>query len=464
MATYTARCSAVGGFGYATNFTLYVVLSETEISTDNNKSKVNYNVYCQSSGSGSINATHLKYFNINGQDIINSNVNVNVSSPNAYISIANGSIEIPHNSDGTKAISFSAKIQGTTYGVLASLSGTFTLTTIARASSISCTTANIEETAIVTISSASANFRHTVIAYFGNLSVQIATNVAGGIISWTIPNSFYTQIPNSKSGVGTITCNTYNNGNLIGSKSAVLTITTNEQKCKPTLSATVVDTNQTTIALTGSNAKLVKHKSTAKVTITTSAKNGASISSKKVNNTVVSGDNISISAIETNTFLVNVTDSRGYTNSVVLKPTVINYIPLSINATIKRTQPTTGEVDLTFSGNYFNGNFGNTSNTLTINWYYREKGNSTWISGGALAKTINGNMYNNGTSSISLGKSFDYQKTYEFYLNIVDKLTTLRPTYIVNKGIPVFNWGKNFVNVNGELLVNNEPIKRKSFI
>lgn len=133
MATYEAQCSAVGSFGYASYFKLYVVLTETNVSVANNTSQIQYNVYCQSSGSGSISAKHLKYFNLNGTEIINSTVDVNVSSPNAYIPIASGTTgAIAHNSDGSKSVSFSAQIKGSSYGVSASVSGTFTLTTIAR--------------------------------------------------------------------------------------------------------------------------------------------------------------------------------------------------------------------------------------------------------------------------------------------------------------------------------------------
>lgn len=131
MAQYEAQCSAVGGFDYANNFKLYVVLTDGNVS--GNLSKVNYNVYCQSSGSGSIDAKHLKYFNLNGKDIINSTEQVTVSSPNAYISIASGTTDwIEHDSDGSKTINFSAQIKGNTYGVSASLSGTFKLTQIPR--------------------------------------------------------------------------------------------------------------------------------------------------------------------------------------------------------------------------------------------------------------------------------------------------------------------------------------------
>ena len=133
MATYTAGCTAVGSFSYAGNFTLYVKLTESGINTATNTSNVEYKVYCQSSGSGSINATHWKYFALNGQQIVNETVNVNVSSPNAYISIAEGTMSnIPHEADGSRWISFEAIISASRYGVSASVSGNFTLTTIDR--------------------------------------------------------------------------------------------------------------------------------------------------------------------------------------------------------------------------------------------------------------------------------------------------------------------------------------------
>lgn len=453
MATYTAQCSAIGGFGYAGNFKLYVILNDRDGSSDTNKSYVDYNVYCQANGSGSINATHLKYFNIDGKDVINSNVNVNVKSPNAYIEIAKGTIEVPHDSDGTRSISFSARIQGTTYGVSAFISGTFVLTTIPRASSVGATSAYIEESTIININRASSNFTHTLTYSFHNLTGTIAEKTVNTSVNWTLPTSFYAQIPNQKSSSATITCITYNGNNEIGRSTCTFTVNTNEEKCKPSLSATVIDINETTINLTGSNTKLIKYKSTAKVTITTSSKNSASINSKKVNNSVVEGNSISILNVEADTFVVTVTDSRGYTNSVVLKPTVINYIPLTINANIKRVQPTTGEVGIQFSGNYFNGNFGSTNNTLNINWYYKEKNQNDWINGGTLTTVINENTYSNGTSIISLGNIFNYQKEYDFYLAISDKLMQLQPNYKITEGEPIFYWEKGFVDILGVLKI-----------
>lgn len=133
MATYEAQCSAVGGFGYANYFKLYVVLTEVNVNIANNTSQIQYNVFCQSSGSGAIDAKHFKYFNMNDQEFINTTEQVTVSSPNAYISIVSGTTgAITHNADGSKQVGFSAQIKASSYGVSASLSGVFTLSAIPR--------------------------------------------------------------------------------------------------------------------------------------------------------------------------------------------------------------------------------------------------------------------------------------------------------------------------------------------
>lgn len=130
--TFTQGCSKVGSFSQASNFTLYVVLTDRDGNAGTNVSKVDYNVYCQSNGSGSITAKHYKYFSINGSEKINTTESVNVSSPYAYIPIASGTIEVTHNTDGSKSIPFSAEIRGASFGVSASISGTFQLEKIPR--------------------------------------------------------------------------------------------------------------------------------------------------------------------------------------------------------------------------------------------------------------------------------------------------------------------------------------------
>lgn len=462
MATYSAQCSAVGSFGYASNFKLYVVLTNRDGNPVTNKSYVDYNAYCQSSGSGSISAQHFKYFSLNGKEIINKTESVNASSPNAYIPIASGTIEVAHENDGTKKIPFSAQIRASSYGVSSSISGTFELTTIPRASSISCSTANIGSYPTVAITSANSSFRHHVTATLGTETVVVLTDTPGGTYTtWKIPDSFYKQIPNAKSAKATMKCETYSGTTLIGTKSIEFEITTSESACRPTVSATIKDTNQTTKNLTGNENKLVKYKSTAQLVITSTVKNSATIKSVTVNGTNVGTSGtitLNYSNVSTTSFKIVVTDSRGYTNtSYVVTPSYVNYVPLTINANFFRPQPTTGEVQLTYSGNYFNASFGSVANALSITWKYRVQGASAWTTGGTITPTLSGNTISSKT--ISLGTNFDYQTAYEFQLIAVDKLTTVTRTAQVSVGMPVFYWGKDFFKTSVSVDIKSDGTK-----
>lgn len=431
-------------------------LTETSYSIDANTSNVHYKVYCQSSGSGSINATHAEYVSINGSEVRNWSGNVYAKSPNAYIGICEGDLTgIGHNSDGTKSIPFYAKIAASSYGVFAEMSGTFYLTTIPRASTVTCTSGNIGESVTITINKASSNFTHTLTYSFGSLSGTIATKTANASVGFTIPTTFYAQIPNAKSGVCTITCQTFNGNTSMGTKTCTFTATASEAACQPTLSVSIADVNSATTALTGDSSKLVMNLSTARVSITTTAKNSATISTKVVNGITVSGTSVDIANVTSSSFTITVTDSRGYSNTLTMTPTVVNYIPLTINAVLSRNNPTDNKVNLSYTGNYFNASFGSVTNTLTMKWYYREKGASSWTTGGTLSPTKSGNTYSNGSTATSLGSLFNYQKQYEIKLEIKDKATTLEPIYQISQGLPVFNWGADFFNVNGTLTANN---------
>lgn len=164
--TFTAGCSKVGSFSYASNFTLYVVLTDRDGNPSTNHSYVDYNVYCQSSGSGSINANHYLYFNINGSDKRNETVKVNVSSPYANIAIASGTIEVNH--DGISSIPFSASIQASSYGVSASVSGNFALEYIPRYAEIN------------SVSVQSVGLNTAVIQYSVSRTANIFCRVDGG--------------------------------------------------------------------------------------------------------------------------------------------------------------------------------------------------------------------------------------------------------------------------------------------
>ena len=361
-----------------------------------------------------------------------------------------GTLTIPHNSDGSKSFTISA-VSGWIYGNgdYYGEAKSFTLPTIPRASSVSCSTANIGSNATITINRASSSFTHTLTYSFGSLSGTIATKTSSTNISWTIPTTFYGQIPNDKSGKGTITCQTYNGSTLIGSKSTSFTATVSESASKPTLSPTVSDSNSTTTALTGDSSKFIKYYSKASVATGAKARNSATLKSQKITCGAKSLTSASgtINAVESGSFTFSATDSRGYTTTQTVKKTLIDYIKLTCS--LNAGAPTTaGVATLKISGNYFNGSFGKVANTLTVQYRYKTQGGSygSWTT---VSATKSGNTYS-ATATIS---GLNYQTTYVFQARAVDKLATKNTDEQARRTTPIFDWSKNDFRVNGNFRV-----------
>lgn len=368
---------------------------------------------------------------------------------------ASGTLKIAHNSDGSKSFTvsgFSGWIynSGTTYAS----SQTFSLPTIPRASSVSCSTANIGSNATITINRASNSFTHTLTYVFGSLNGTIATKTSSTNISWTIPTTFYGQIPNAKSGWGTITCQTYNGSTLIGSKSTSFTATVSESDSKPTLNPTAVDSNTTTTALTGNSSKFIKYYSKASVATGAQARNSATLKSQKITcgGKSITSASGTINAVESGSFTFSATDSRGYTTTQTLNKTLIDYIKLTCYMEAGAPTPA-GVATLKIRGNYWDGSFGKVANTLTVQYRYKAQGGSygSWTT---VSATKSNNTYN-ATATIS---ELDYRTTYVFQARAVDKLATINTDEQARRTTPIFDWSKNDFNVNGTLKVNNTNI------
>ena len=401
-----------------------------------------------------LNAIKMSSVVINGVEVYSGGTYSNITDYQDR-TFASAVLKIAHTPDGSKSFTvsgFSGWIynSGTTYAS----SQTFTLPTIPRASSVSCSTANIGSNATITINRASTSFTHTLTYSFGSLSGTIATKTSSTNISWTIPTTFYGQIPNSKSGTGTITCDTYSGSTLIGSKSTSFTATVSESASKPTLSPTAVDSNNTTIALTGNSSKFIKYYSNASVATGAKARNSATLKSQKITCGAKSITSASgtINAVESGSFTFSATDSRGYTTTQTLNKTLIEYIKLTCS--LNAGAPTTaGVATLKISGNYWNGTFGKVANTLTVQYRYKAQGGSygSWTT---VSATKSNNTYN-ATATIS---GLNYQTTYVFQARAIDKLATINTDEQARRTTPIFDWSKNDFNVNGTLKINNTNI------
>ena len=428
--------------------------SVTATSIPNNTKTIYWELRGKRTASGFVNAGGFKVV-IDGDTVYNKSTDYRIELRNGTV-VASGSKTLTHNANGTR--SFSVSIQGAiyTYAVNATGSKEFTLDTIPRTSSIRCTIANIESKPTITISRASSSFTHTVTYQFGSLTGTIATKTsATSITSWTIPASFYGQIPNAKTGRGTLTCTTFSGNTTVGTSTCNLDVTTDEAKCKPTVSGTVEDTNADTVALTGDKNILVRYCSTALCTMSTTLnKSAGSIKSKTINNVAVSGNTRTIANVESGVFDFWAKDSRDYQGSDKETKTLVPYIKLTNDSTVQRTEPTSGNATLTIKGNYFNGSFGAESNTLTVKY---RKGSGSYIT---VTPTISGNKY---SATVPLS-GLDYTQSFSYTVVVSDKISTVTKKLTLQKGIPVFDWGESDfafnvpVKIDGTLTIGGETI------
>ena len=354
-----------------------------------------------------------------------------------------GSLTVAHNDDGscTVPVSLATAIYDSD---VATVSGSWTLDTIPRASTIGATAANIGEVSTVSVVRQSTGYSHSIAYRFGSLSGYLT---AGGGVSaqevkftntgvpFEIPTDFYAQIPNSPTGTCTLTCRTYSGSTQIGSaQSCSFTVTASQSECAPEVSGTVVDCNEATLALTGDEAVLVRYMSDALCTITAQTKNGAgSITSRQVNGTAVAGSSAVLSGVETGTITFTATDSRGYPGSCPVTPTMIPYVRLTNNAAIRRTDPTSGNAELTVKGQSYAGTFGAVDNYRRLSYSIN----------GAEAVEVDLPMDQTDYELVISLEGLDYQQSHSITVTVSDALDAVEKTVTLGKGVPVFDWGEN---------------------
>lgn len=428
---------------------------------ETNKSIVDYTVYIQNQGKRFNTGGWTKRAGIDGVAVWEeSNANINTTTVGYYdaVAVMSGSKEIEHDADGSRSIWFEAYISKSSYGAYdpgwSYLNAQIPLSTIPRASVPTAGTQTIGQTLTINTNRKSASFTHNLYYSFGGIGQTLIASGVGDSYPWTLPNNLYAQIPNSKSGTGTIYCETYNGGTKIGdTKTCTFTALVDENASKPVVTLTVTDTNSKTTDLTGNASKLVKYYSTAKVTVSTALKNGASLKTVSVRaNDIIKSSTanpyeVSFEKITGNDFQAYATDSRELSSGIQVKnPDIINYVILTCNDTLYRPQQTGGELKLKVSGNFFNGSFGKSTNTLNLKYRYREKGASSYGAYKSITPTISNNTY---SADISMGTNFDYQKAYEVEVLATDLLDSKTATSSISQGIPILWIGEDYIEVFG---------------
>lgn len=122
---------------------------------------------------------------------------------------------------------------------------------------LSATTCQMGKTFTITTNRQSSNFTHTIDYTFGTRKGTIKTGVTTSCDCTVIDLAAYCN--NATSGTCTISCKTYNGTALVGTKTATLTLTVQDESV-PTLSASTVAMGNTVTVYTNSKSGNFKHK------------------------------------------------------------------------------------------------------------------------------------------------------------------------------------------------------------
>ena len=444
-----ATISKYGSKGHH-NFTLEVNETSTDISTNKSKLKYSFKMY---GGSYDFNYTSKSiYWSITLGNVTRSGTFGRYDKNTTLVISEEDNIEIEHNADGNKTITISFAVtdginQSYTTGDC-SHSGTMTLTYIPRAA---------------TILSASDfdDVLHPTITYSNPAGNSVSNLQACIAIGWDVLIP-YREI--NKSGSSYTFELTYEEKQklfnacaensldvnffvttVIGENTyySYLTRTFYIRDAYPIITASVVDDNEKTIALTGDKNKLIKYHSSAKATMSATAQKGASINEDLyiIRNGINTGYGIThtFENVESNQFTFSAEDSRGNIGTKQSTLTMVDYIKLTCNIANNRPDAL-GNMNVVCSGNYFNGNFGTTDNSLTVQYRYAPTGGSfsSWTD---MSVIISGDTYT-AYADFDI-PNFVQTQYYSFETRATDKLTTVTSSESNVKSLPIFHWGEN---------------------
>lgn len=359
---------------------------------------------------------------INGTTVYSSDTRIQLKKDQV---IASGSTTITHNTDGTKSFSLSCQAGVYTYAVSVTASGTHTLNTIPRASSVSATNVDMGSATKIAISRASSSFTHTLTYKFGSSTGTIVSKTTSTSVSWTPAISLANQIPKAVSGSCTITCDTYSGSTKVGSKTCTLTLTV-PATVKPTIASLGVTRVDGTVP---TDWKIyVQSKSKATLTINGAAGSyGSTISSYSIfgggfSSTESSFTTGFLMTSGTITFTAKVTDSRGrVSDAETVSISVVAYAAPSFTDYLSQRAISNGTAndDGTYIRNiisYLYSSCGN-KNTLTRATYYKKSSASTW--------TNANKSFSSGIAFVFGGGAISTESSYDVKYTIADAFTTV---------------------------------------
>ncbi len=357
--------------------------------------------------------------------------------------ILDTTLTVPHDSKGEGVVEVTTWMNTNISAGVVELSQKLILDTIAQASTLSAADGVIGGISRLAIMKKNSTHTHSIGYCFGQLSGYL--NSEGAVepeevrfsedsVDFSIPESFYSQIPNDKRGICQLTLRTYAGDTLVGEpQTAEFTASAEESACLPTVAGKIVDSNEATKALTGDESVIVAYGSRILCTVTAEAKHGAAIVKKTLAGTELSGDSVELAELPGDRVVITAQDSRGFMAQQVLEFSQIPYEKPAFEAQIVRTDTLSGQAVLTLSGSCFSGSFGAEDNSLQA------------------AYSLDGVSYT-PIDSLSLGENrftaretlenMAYDRVYAVTVRVWDSLFSVEKQVILKKTQPVFDWGE----------------------
>ena len=390
---------------------------------------------------------------IDGTTVYSTGQNDRINLYNGTL-VASGTYTLTHNANGSK--NFTVSVQAGIYKYYVNCTGsyTFELPDITRVSTInSITGSKITDNFKVTYTEYSSTFTNNLlISINGQNTTQTIADYQSGAsfnLSTTLKNEIYSATESANTVVLSFILETYSGSTLIGTSKAT-TVTININNSNPVIgSVSYIDSNSTTVAITGNNQYIIRNKSILSVALTNlSAINGANLIKVEItigsNTTTVtlSGTtastvvNIGAVNLSSNSILtVKLTDSRG--NTATSNVTVLIYDWLAPTAVIECAR----------LNNYY------TDTNLLVNSNYSSLGGHNSITIKAYTKLSSASSYGsaiNITDGTATTLSLANTDAWNVKVVVSDKLDSTTYILYVDKGLPLvfFDRLKSSMGVN----------------
>lgn len=421
--------------------------------TANNFTPINWTLQLISTNStANISSTASKSYSVTTAGTKKEGTNTVGLNGGATRTLASGSKNIYHGSDGKKTFNYSFSqafnitYSGVSIGTITG-SGTGTLDDIPRGSTLgTISNFTIGNAITIPITKYSTSFSDTLNIYVGDTWIKRVEGLTNNqSVSFTTAelNNIYAALSNVTSGVFRFVNSTYSGSNIIGTstKTATGTINTN---IKPSISSIALA--EAVSGLATKFGAYIQNKSKITGTITASAGNGSSIDkySISINGSTYTSSTFTTDVLissGTNTCSVTVTDKRGRTATSSTTFSVTAYEnPKTTSLSVVRCN---ADGTLNDNGNYVkvNGAASITSlsnkNDKIFKLEYKLKTATTWTTNQTYTSAYTYTITNKIISNISSDNEYDFRIT------ATDYFSTSKKEYSLSSGFTIQDINKS---------------------